>query len=164
MTTLPTPRRLSDEGDRARPTEAGHPRPRRASSRVIAAPARLLRRPGARRSRRRPGGRRERPGRRSRRGRADVPATAGQPADRELRDRARGAEVTSPQPRIGVLRFPGACDDRDALWALSALDAEAVFVWHTEMELPHLDAVVLPGGFSYGDYLRCGAIARFAPA
>jgi phosphoribosylformylglycinamidine synthase subunit PurQ / glutaminase len=72
--------------------------------------------------------------------------------------------VTSPQPRIGVLRFPGACDDRDALWALAALDAEALFVWHTETELPDLDAVVLPGGFSYGDYLRCGAIARFAPA
>jgi phosphoribosylformylglycinamidine synthase I len=72
--------------------------------------------------------------------------------------------VTSPQPRIGVLRFPGACDDRDALWALSALDAEALFVWHTETALPHLDAVLLPGGFSYGDYLRCGAIARFAPA
>jgi phosphoribosylformylglycinamidine synthase subunit PurQ / glutaminase len=72
--------------------------------------------------------------------------------------------VTSPQPRIGVLRFPGACDDRDALWALAALDAEAVFVWHTHTELPGVDAVVLPGGFSYGDYLRCGAIARFAPA
>jgi phosphoribosylformylglycinamidine synthase subunit PurQ / glutaminase len=72
--------------------------------------------------------------------------------------------LSSPQPRIGVLRFPGACDDRDALWALAALDAEAVFVWHTETELPDLDAVVLPGGFSYGDYLRCGAIARFAPA
>jgi phosphoribosylformylglycinamidine synthase subunit PurQ / glutaminase len=72
--------------------------------------------------------------------------------------------VTSPQPRVGVLRFPGACDDRDALWALAALDAEAIFVWHTETELPDLDAVVLPGGFSYGDYLRCGAIARFAPA
>ena len=72
--------------------------------------------------------------------------------------------MTSPQPRIGVLRFPGACDDRDALWGLAALDAEAVFVWHTETELPDLDAVVLPGGFSYGDYLRCGAIARFAPA
>ncbi len=72
--------------------------------------------------------------------------------------------MTSPQPRIGVLRFPGACDDRDALWALAALDAEAVFVWHSVTELPDLDAVVLPGGFSYGDYLRCGAIARFAPA
>jgi len=72
--------------------------------------------------------------------------------------------LTSPQPRIGVLQFPGACDDRDALWALAALDAEAIFVWHSETELPDLDAVVLPGGFSYGDYLRCGAIARFAPA
>ena len=72
--------------------------------------------------------------------------------------------MTSPQPRIGVLRFPGTCDDRDALWALAALDAEAIFVWHTETRLPDLDAVVLPGGFSYGDYLRCGAIARFAPA
>jgi phosphoribosylformylglycinamidine synthase subunit PurQ / glutaminase len=72
--------------------------------------------------------------------------------------------VTIPRPRIGVLRFPGTCDDRDALWALAALDAEAVFVWHTETDLPQLDAVVLPGGFSYGDYLRCGAIARFSPA
>jgi phosphoribosylformylglycinamidine synthase subunit PurQ / glutaminase len=72
--------------------------------------------------------------------------------------------MSSPQPRIGVLRFPGACDDRDALWALAAFDAEALFIWHTETELPDLDAVVLPGGFSYGDYLRCGAIARFAPA
>jgi phosphoribosylformylglycinamidine synthase subunit PurQ / glutaminase len=72
--------------------------------------------------------------------------------------------LTSPQPRVGVMRFPGACDDRDALWALAALDAEALFVWHTETELPDLDAVVLPGGFSYGDYLRCGAIARFASA
>ena len=71
--------------------------------------------------------------------------------------------MTSPQPRIGVLRFPGACDDRDALWALSALDAEAIFVWHTETELPDLDAVVLPGGFSYGDYLRCGAMAACSP-
>jgi phosphoribosylformylglycinamidine synthase subunit PurQ / glutaminase len=72
--------------------------------------------------------------------------------------------VTSPQPRIGVLRFPGVCDDRDALWALASFDAEPIFVWHTETELPDLDGVVLPGGFSYGDYLRCGAIARFAPA
>ncbi len=72
--------------------------------------------------------------------------------------------MTSPQPRIGIVRFPGACDDRDASWAVAALDAEAVFVWHTQMELPDLDAVVLPGGFSYGDYLRCGALARFAPA
>jgi len=72
--------------------------------------------------------------------------------------------VTSPQPRIGVVQFPGSNDDRDALWALAALDAEAVAVWHADTELPDLDAVVLPGGFSYGDYLRCGAIARFSPA
>jgi phosphoribosylformylglycinamidine synthase subunit PurQ / glutaminase len=72
--------------------------------------------------------------------------------------------MASPQPRIGVVTYPGSQDDRDALWALSALDAEAVPVWHEERELPDLDAVVLPGGFSYGDYLRCGAIARFSPA
>src|SRR6267154_5738457 len=72
--------------------------------------------------------------------------------------------MASPQPRIGVISYPGSQDDRDALWALSALDAEAVPVWHEERELPDLDAVVMPGGFSYGDYLRCGAIARFSPA
>ncbi len=72
--------------------------------------------------------------------------------------------MASPQPRIGVVTFPGSNDDRDALWALAALDAEAVSVWHEDRELPDLDAVVFPGGFSYGDYLRCGAIARFAPA
>jgi phosphoribosylformylglycinamidine synthase subunit PurQ / glutaminase len=72
--------------------------------------------------------------------------------------------VSSPQPRIGVVSFPGSLDDRDAVWALSALDAEAIPVWHAEEELPDLDAVVLPGGFSYGDYLRCGAIARLSPA
>src|SRR3954449_2542730 len=72
--------------------------------------------------------------------------------------------MASPQPRIGVITYPGSQDDRDALWALAAVDAEAVPVWHEETELPALDAVVLPGGFSYGDYLRCGAIARFAPA
>jgi phosphoribosylformylglycinamidine synthase subunit PurQ / glutaminase len=72
--------------------------------------------------------------------------------------------VTEPRPRIGVLVFPGSCDDRDAAWALGALGAEPVLVWHAEEELPRLDAVVLPGGFSYGDYLRAGAIARFSPA
>ena len=72
--------------------------------------------------------------------------------------------MTVPQPKIGVVRFPGACDDRDALWALAALDADAVFIRHTETDLAGVDAVVLPGGFSYGDYLRCGALGRFAPA
>ena len=68
------------------------------------------------------------------------------------------------EPRVGVLVFPGSQDDRDAAWALGALGAEPVMVWHSEETLPALDAVVLPGGFSYGDYLRCGAIARFSPA
>jgi phosphoribosylformylglycinamidine synthase len=70
----------------------------------------------------------------------------------------------APQPRIGVLVFPGACDDRDAMLALERLGADAVPVWHQDDQLPDLTAVVLPGGFSYGDYLRCGAIARFSPA
>jgi phosphoribosylformylglycinamidine synthase subunit PurQ / glutaminase len=69
-----------------------------------------------------------------------------------------------PRPRIGVVMYPGSNDDHDALWALAALDADAIPVWHEQRELPALDAVVLPGGFSYGDYLRCGAIARFSPA
>jgi phosphoribosylformylglycinamidine synthase len=68
------------------------------------------------------------------------------------------------KPRIAVVSFPGSNDDRDAVWALAALGAQAVRVWHGEHELPRKTAaVVLPGGFSYGDYLRCGAIARFAP-
>jgi phosphoribosylformylglycinamidine synthase I len=67
-------------------------------------------------------------------------------------------------PRVAVLVFPGSNDDRDAAWALRALGADPVMVWHAEPELPEVGAVVLPGGFSYGDYLRCGAIARLAPA
>jgi phosphoribosylformylglycinamidine synthase len=68
-----------------------------------------------------------------------------------------------PRPRIAVLVFPGSNDDRDAALALEGLGAEPVLVWHAEPELPEVGAVALPGGFSYGDYLRCGAIARFAP-
>ena len=68
-----------------------------------------------------------------------------------------------PRPRVAVVVFPGSNDDRDAALALEALDAEATLVWHAEPTLPDVSAVVLPGGFSYGDYLRCGAIARFAP-
>ena len=69
-----------------------------------------------------------------------------------------------PKLRVAVVVFPGSNDDRDAAWALRALGAEAVLVWHGEAELPDVQAVVLPGGFSYGDYLRCGALARFSPA
>jgi phosphoribosylformylglycinamidine synthase I len=72
--------------------------------------------------------------------------------------------VTDPKPRVGVVVYPGSNDDHDASWALAALGAEPVLVWHAEPHLPSVDAVVLPGGFSYGDYLRCGAIARFTPA
>ncbi|MGH3031582.1 MAG: phosphoribosylformylglycinamidine synthase subunit PurQ [Gaiellaceae bacterium] len=72
--------------------------------------------------------------------------------------------MSEARPKIAVVVFPGSNDDRDAAWALSALGAEPVFVWHGDRELPRVDGIVLPGGFSYGDYLRCGAIARFAPA
>jgi phosphoribosylformylglycinamidine synthase len=65
--------------------------------------------------------------------------------------------------RWGVLQFPGSCDERDALHACSLL-GEARLVWHEERDLDGIDAVVVPGGFSYGDYLRAGAIARFSPA
>jgi phosphoribosylformylglycinamidine synthase len=65
--------------------------------------------------------------------------------------------------RIGVVTFPGSLDDRDAARAVRASGAEAVSLWHGDDDLHGVDAVVLPGGFSYGDYLRCGAIARFAP-
>ena len=65
--------------------------------------------------------------------------------------------------RIGVVTFPGSLDDRDAARAARVAGAEAVRLWHADPELHGVDAVVLPGGFSYGDYLRCGAIARFAP-
>ena len=67
-------------------------------------------------------------------------------------------------PRIAVVVFPGSNDDRDAALALEGLGAEPVLVWHADRELPEVGAVVLPGGFSYGDYLRAGAIARFSPA
>ncbi|MFL5929709.1 MAG: phosphoribosylformylglycinamidine synthase subunit PurQ [Gaiellaceae bacterium] len=68
------------------------------------------------------------------------------------------------RPRVAIVVFPGSNDDRDAADALAQLGAEPTLVWHGSQELPPVDAVVLPGGFSYGDYLRCGAIARFAPA
>jgi phosphoribosylformylglycinamidine synthase len=64
----------------------------------------------------------------------------------------------------GVLQFPGSCDERDALRACEAAGTEARLLWHEEGDLGGVDAVVVPGGFSYGDYLRAGAIARFSPA
>jgi phosphoribosylformylglycinamidine synthase subunit PurQ / glutaminase len=65
--------------------------------------------------------------------------------------------------KVGVVTFPGSLDDRDASRAVRAVGGEAVSLWHGDADLKGVDAVVLPGGFSYGDYLRCGAIARFAP-
>jgi phosphoribosylformylglycinamidine synthase len=65
--------------------------------------------------------------------------------------------------KIGVVTFPGTLDDVDAQRAVTTAGAEAVALWHGDHDLKGVDAVVLPGGFSYGDYLRCGAIARFAP-
>ncbi|HEY2535750.1 MAG TPA: phosphoribosylformylglycinamidine synthase subunit PurQ [Solirubrobacteraceae bacterium] len=65
--------------------------------------------------------------------------------------------------KFGVLQFPGSCDQADALQAARRV-ADAELIWHGERDLKGADAIVIPGGFSYGDYLRAGAIARFAPA
>ncbi len=64
----------------------------------------------------------------------------------------------------GVLQFPGSCDERDALHACEVVGGEARLIWHEDRDLSGVDGVVVPGGFSYGDYLRAGAIARFSPA
>jgi phosphoribosylformylglycinamidine synthase I len=65
--------------------------------------------------------------------------------------------------RVGVITFPGSLDDSDAARAVARAGGEPVRLWHGDHDLRGVDAVILPGGFSYGDYLRCGAIARFAP-
>ncbi|MDR0950275.1 MAG: phosphoribosylformylglycinamidine synthase subunit PurQ [Candidatus Ancillula sp.] len=65
--------------------------------------------------------------------------------------------------KIGVITFPGTLDDKDAMRAVRLAGASAVSLWHQDQDLKNVDAIVVPGGFSYGDYLRCGAISRFAP-
>lgn len=65
--------------------------------------------------------------------------------------------------RVGVITFPGSLDDRDAALAVERCGGEAVPLWHADADLDGVDAVILPGGFSYGDYLRCGAVAHRAP-
>jgi phosphoribosylformylglycinamidine synthase len=65
--------------------------------------------------------------------------------------------------KIGVVTFPGTLDDRDAARAVRRAGGEAIELWHDDADLKQVDAVILPGGFSYGDYLRCGAISRFSP-
>ncbi len=67
------------------------------------------------------------------------------------------------KPKVAVIQFPGSNCDQDCVWALNALGADASLVWHKVGSVGQFDAVVVPGGFSYGDYLRCGAIARFSP-
>src|SRR6202035_2561733 len=80
---------------------------------------------------------------------------------RRLKRRPEASEDNTV--RIGVITFPGSLDDRDAARAVRLAGAEPVALWHADRDLRGVDAVILPGGFSYGDYLRCGAIARFAP-
>jgi len=70
--------------------------------------------------------------------------------------------VSEPRPRVGVITFPGSLDDRDAIRAVETMGGRGVPIWHADASLGDVDAVILPGGFSYGDYLRTGAIARFA--
>jgi phosphoribosylformylglycinamidine synthase subunit PurQ / glutaminase len=70
---------------------------------------------------------------------------------------------TQVTARIGIVTFPGSLDDQDAIRAVRRAGGEAVPLWHGDRDLKGVAAVILPGGFSYGDYLRCGAIARFAP-
>jgi phosphoribosylformylglycinamidine synthase subunit PurQ / glutaminase len=70
--------------------------------------------------------------------------------------------VSDGSPRVGVITFPGSLDDGDALRAVAYMGGEPVPLWHADPDLHGVEAIILPGGFSYGDYLRCGAIARFA--
>jgi phosphoribosylformylglycinamidine synthase subunit PurQ / glutaminase len=65
--------------------------------------------------------------------------------------------------KVGVVTFPGSLDDRDAMHAVEAGGAQAVPLWHADTTVGDVDAIILPGGFSYGDYLRCGAVAHRAP-
>ena len=71
--------------------------------------------------------------------------------------------MSAGTPRVGVVTFPGSLDDRDAIRAISFMGGFGVKLWHADRDLRRVDAIILPGGFSYGDYLRTGALARFAP-
>src|SRR5262245_25063998 len=107
-------------------------------------------------------GRRAGRGGRDRTGPRDGDQGPVQSRDRGLRG-TRGGRVVTRLPRVGVVTFPGSLDDADARRAVEAMGGEAVALWHGDHDLGDVDAVVLPGGFSYGDYLRCGAIAARAP-
>src|SRR6185312_1604933 len=155
-------RRACCASDRADPAEGRHPRSAGRGGPGLALDARLRGLAGAGWAARRPRGRGRRPGRGARRGRADVRRSAHERAGRGLRGR-RGGRLMEPA-RFAVVTFPGSNDDGDARLALEALGAVALPVWHTDEQLsPEVGGIVLPGGFSYGDYLRCGALARVAP-
>jgi phosphoribosylformylglycinamidine synthase subunit PurQ / glutaminase len=77
--------------------------------------------------------------------------------------RAACPAATLAPMRVGVVQFPGSCDERDAVRAFSQIGCDAVLLWHGDADLRGVGAVVVPGGFSYGDYLRTGALARFSP-
>src|SRR4051794_38297340 len=99
--------------------------------------------------------------------RSSDPMKAGSPsAPPRSSDPMKAGSPSAPRRssdlKFGVVRFPGSCDDVDALLAARRI-GEAVLLWHAEPDLRGVDAVIIPGGFSYGDYLRVGAIARFAP-
>src|SRR5699024_235412 len=95
------------------------------------------------------------------RGRGAPVLPAGQHPDRGTEGRPHGRRGLSPGP--GVTRPPSTLDHVDATRAVTRSGAEAVSLWHADADLKGVDAVVVPGGFSYGDYLRCGAIASLAP-
>src|SRR5215218_11311000 len=151
------------EGTRADPAQGRDPRP--PGSGGAARPARPGVRGGPRRAGRAAGrarGRRPRPPAR------DVRDAAHQSAHRGLRDPVLAQAGPTPTTaivggmRFGVVRFPGSCDERDAQLAAARV-GEAKLLWHADPDLHGVDAVIVPGGFSYGDYLRVGAIARFSP-
>src|SRR5919107_4600419 len=140
---------IEDPGPR--PSEGRHSRPARRGGEECTSGSRFRGGPNCtRREARRDGGRERR------RGRRYVPQATVQPDD-------RGVRVGGCLLRIGVTVFPGSNCDRDALYGVERMGAEAVELWHADHDLKDVDAVIVPGGFSYGDYLRCGAIARFAP-
>src|SRR5438128_2130534 len=149
-------RRVLREGARADQAQGGDPRPPGRGGRARASGAWLRWR--GQRARGAHGGAR---GRGRAPDRADVREAARQPAGRGLRDPAD--RLRRDGVKFGVLQFPGSCDELDALRAAS-LVGEAELLWHGERDLRGADAIIVPGGFSYGDYLRAGAIARFSPA
>src|ERR671912_169297 len=170
LTTPPlSPGALRGPSRRRRHAQARDPRPPGQGSARCAAPSRVHRR-----HRRPPGqavrarGRRRDHRRGARRDRQDGGGAALQPGDRGLRGPRRGALRGRDRPgttlvKVGVVTFPGSLDDVDARRAVTIGGNAAVALWHGDDDLKGVDAVVLPGGFSYGDYLRCGAISRFAP-